>query len=61
MANANATCDNGDGAFFFAESMQARTASWDNTDHKSRIDHPAIEMHFDGFANGVYHLNTRKQ
>ena len=25
------------------------------------IDHPAIEMYFDGFANGVYHLNTRKQ
>ena len=25
------------------------------------IDNPAIEMYFDGFANGVYHLNARKQ
>ena len=25
------------------------------------IDHPAVDMYFDGFENGVYHLNARKQ
>ena len=25
------------------------------------INHPAIEMYFDGFANGVYNLSAKKQ
>ena len=25
------------------------------------IDHPAIDMYFDGFDNGVYRLNVKKQ
>jgi len=25
------------------------------------IDHPAIEMYFDGFEDGVYNLSARKQ
>ena len=25
------------------------------------IDHPAIEMYFDGFTNGVYNLSAKKQ
>ena len=25
------------------------------------VNHPAVELYFDGFETGVYHLNARKQ